>query len=416
MIAPAAPPVATPLPRPGQAALARWSVYAALLAAAGLPIYIHAPGAWAAVPGVGLGALGVVLAVLRLVDVVQDPALGWLAERTRAHRAPMVAGAAVLMAAALLALFAPVEWVRGGLWWFAGSMLVLFSAWSFLTIVFYAEGVAAAARLGPGGHLRLAGWREGGALLGVALAAVAPLALGLTGFALAFAALVPLALWAMRGAWTGSAAPPVAIWALLGDGGIRRLLVLALVNGAPVAVSSTLFLFFVEDGLQVPAAAGPLLLLFFVAAGLAAPVWAALARRQGPRPVLGVAMALSALAFAGVLALGPGDLWPFALVCLITGVATGADLVILPALFAARLARRGTGEAAGFALWSLASKATLAAAALVLLPALQSVGFTPGTPNPPEALRLLGWLYAGLPCALKLGALALLMTTGGEDD
>ena len=71
------------------------SLFAGAAAAAGLPIYIHAPKAYADLHGVGLGALGAALFGLRLLDFVQDPALGWLAERARARR-----GASVALAAA----------------------------------------------------------------------------------------------------------------------------------------------------------------------------------------------------------------------------------------------------------------------------------------------------------------------------
>ena len=80
------------------------------------------------------------------------------------------------MAGAMVALFAVTPPIAP-LWWFSVTLIVLFSAFSFLTIAFYAEGVAQGRDTGRGGHLRLAGWREGGALVGVSLAAVAPVAL-----------------------------------------------------------------------------------------------------------------------------------------------------------------------------------------------------------------------------------------------
>ena len=43
--------------------LAPWSLFAALIAAAGLPIYIHAPTVYAETYGIGLGALGLTLAL-----------------------------------------------------------------------------------------------------------------------------------------------------------------------------------------------------------------------------------------------------------------------------------------------------------------------------------------------------------------
>jgi glycoside/pentoside/hexuronide:cation symporter, GPH family len=61
-----------------------YALFAGLLAMAGLPIYIHAPKFYVDEYGVSLAALGSVLFVLRLIDVVQDPLLGRLAEATRA--------------------------------------------------------------------------------------------------------------------------------------------------------------------------------------------------------------------------------------------------------------------------------------------------------------------------------------------
>lgn len=62
-----------------QSCLWHWAVFGGMLSAAGLPIYLHAPKFYVDTYGVNLATLGAVLAVLRLIDVVQDPALGWLA-------------------------------------------------------------------------------------------------------------------------------------------------------------------------------------------------------------------------------------------------------------------------------------------------------------------------------------------------
>jgi GPH family glycoside/pentoside/hexuronide:cation symporter len=397
-------------------------LFGGLVAAAGLPIYIHAPKFYVDEYGVGLGALGVALFALRLIDVVQDPALGWLAERTRAHRGAMVAGAAALMAAAMLGLFAVPPPVAP-LAWFALTLAALFSAFSFLTIAFYAEGVAKAGTLGPGGHLRLAGWREGGALAGVSLAAVAPVALGLAtdrpfaGFAVAFALLAMAAVAAMRGEWTGGAAPEgPSLRPVLGDPLARRLLLIALLNAAPVAVTSTLFLFFVESRLAAPGLEGPLLLLFFVAAAASAPLWSRAARQLGAKRALLAGMGLAIAAFAWAATLGPGDTLAFALICLASGAALGADMTLLPAIFAGRLARIAPQAGAAFGLWSFVSKFTLAFAAVTLLPLLDRAGFASGPDNPEAALRLLTILYAVVPCGLKLLAIGLLIATPLEED
>jgi GPH family glycoside/pentoside/hexuronide:cation symporter len=401
--------------------LPAWSLFAALIAMAGLPIYIHAPKYFVDTYGVSLAAMGFTLAALRLIDVVQDPLLGWLAEATRPHRRTGIALSTALMAASLAALFA-VPPPFAPLLWFALCLTALFSAFSFLSICFYAEGVTKAATLGPDGHIRLAGWREAGSLLGVCFAATAPVALAaltaqpFTAFAALFAATAFAATLAMHPEWQGRPATPspnpIALFRpVLADPLSRRLLLIALLNAAPVAVSSTLFLFFVESGLQLPGWEGPLLLVFFLAAALSTPLWSLLARRHSPRPVLLTAMTLAILAFLWTLTLGPGDLVPFALISAASGAALGADLTLLPAIFARRLAETGTPEAAAFALWSFVSKLSLALAALTLLPALDAVGFESGTQNTDQALRTLTLIYAGLPCVLKLTAIALLAST-----
>ncbi|AWB50472.1 sugar:cation symporter [Gemmobacter aquarius] len=396
-----------------------WSLFAALIAMAGLPIYIHAPKFYVDAYGVSLASLGGTLALLRLFDVVQDPVLGWMAEAGRARRGFWVAVAAAAMALAMVGLFAVTPPVAPMLW-FAVTLAVLFTAFSFLTIVFYGEGVGRAMRL-EGGHVRLAGWREAGSLVGVCVAAVAPVVLGavterpFAAFALGFVLLALVAVWAMRAEWSGAGAAvgnPFALFRpVLADPLARRLLLLALVNAAPVAVTSTLFLFFVESRLGAGGSEGGLLLLFFVSAAVSTPVWTRLAQRYGAKRFLLAGMGLAIAAFLWAALLGTGDTVAFAVICVASGAALGADMVLLPALFARRLGELGAGESAAFGLWSFVSKLSLALAAAVLLPALDAAGFVSGVGNTESALWALTVCYALVPCALKCLAIALLAVT-----
>lgn len=398
--------------------LPAYALFAALLSAAGLPLYIHAPKFYVDEYGVSLAALGAVLFVLRLLDVVQDPLLGRLSEYLSGTRGAAVLVGCAVIALAMLGLFA-IEPPVAPLIWFAAMLTLVFSAFSFLTISFYAQGVVKADRLPGNGHLRLARWRETGALLGVCVAAIAPVALGgmmgapFTGFAIGFAVLAACAALAMKDEWRAAHVPQGSGFrAVLGDASARRLLLIALVNAAPVAISSTLFLFFVETRLQAPGYEGVLLLLFFLSAALSAPVWGMLAERFGTKPVLLSAMVLAIAAFGSAVTLGPGDWVLFAIICVASGATMGADLTLLPAVFARRMAIISPSAAEGFGLWAFVSKFTLAFAAVFLLPALERAGFESGAADNPEAaLVLLSLLYAGVPCALKFVAIGLLATT-----
>jgi GPH family glycoside/pentoside/hexuronide:cation symporter len=402
--------------------LPAYGVFAALLSAAGLPIYIHAPKFYVDEYGVSLVALGTVLFVLRLLDVVQDPLFGRLSERYRNNRKSMVFAGCVVIAAGMIGLFA-VPPLLPPLIWFGLMLTLVFSAFSFLTINFYAQGVLKADDLGNQGHLRLARWRETGALLGVCVAAIAPVVLGnfmgapFAGFAVGFALLAGLSIVMMQNEWgAGHVQASTGFGRVLRDPIARRLLLVAMINAAPVAVSSTLFLFFVETRLAAPGFEGPLLLVFFLSAACAAPVWSHLAERFGTKPVLLSAMALSIVSLAFALTLGAGDWVAFAIICLASGAALGADLTLLPALFATRMAQISPSAAEGFGLWSFVSKFTLAFAAVALLPTLQFAGFQSGSQNNPEsALTMLTLLYAGVPCALKAIAMLLFAATKLEE-
>lgn len=402
--------------------LPAYTGFAAVLSAAGLPIYIYAPKYYADTYGVSLTALGAILFGLRLFDVVQDPVLGWISERLRNGKALIVSMVAVLLALSMIGLFAVAPPVNPAIW-FAVTITGLFSAFSFLTINFYAQGISKAGD-GPKGHMRLAAWRETGALLGVCIAAVIPTVLmdlsdaPFATFAYGFAAATLAATLFMWPEWTGrTTAEPSQIREILSDRLTRRLLILALVNATPLAVSSTLFLFFVESRLGGAGWEGPLLVLFFLAAALSAPLWSLLASRWGGKRTLLIAMVIAVISFGFALTLQTDEMNQFAIICVVSGATIGADLTLLPAMFARRMAKVSPNGGQGFGLWALVSKFTLAFAAVILLPLLENAGFVAGADDVPDAaLTMLTLLYAGVPSVLKLVAIGLLVATDLETE
>ncbi len=394
-----------------------FALFGAVLSGAGLPIYIYAPKFYADTYGVSLAALGAVLFGLRLFDVIQDPALGWMSERLGAARKMAVGAAGGLLALSMYGLFAVTPPIAP-IWWFGLTITGLFTAFSFLTINFYAQGVAKAESVG--GHTRVAMWRETGALLGVCVAAMTPSLLiqfnvpaPFAVFAGGFAGIAVIATALMVPEWSGGVTQePTPISTILVDKQARQLLLLALVNAAPTAVSSTLFLFFVESRLGAAGWEGPLLVLLFLAAAASSPFWVWVAGRIGAKTALLIAMVLAIASLGSATLLGEGDVLYFAVICVVSGATMGADLTLLPALFSRRMSAISPNAGQGFGLWAFMSKFTLAFAAATLLPILEGQGFTSGDPNSPEAsLMTLTILYALVPCALKLLAIALLLAT-----
>ncbi len=405
-------------PGPGCTALTKRELFppaviAAMLAFAGLPLYIHVPRYYAEDMDLGLATLGIVLLAARAVDSVQDPFIGRLADQWRGRREAWALVSGLLLFMGLALLFAPPGWGEA-LPRLVIGLLLAFTGFSALQIVVYDHGLAQA-QATSGGYTRIALWREAGGLAGICLAATAPAAIraafgneyAYVGYAVAFGLFTLFALKQMRSHWlaSGTSFPDSGFRNALRVPGIAPILVFGFVNAMPTAVTSTLFLFFVTDILAAEIHAGPMLLVFFAAAATAAPAWAKFAGRVGRKTALVTGMTLSVPAFVWAYTLGPGDIGAFYVISAASGAALGADMTLAPAILASRI-KGGGGRV--FSLWTFLQKTALAIAAGVILPVLALTGYEPGA-TADEGGSALSVAYALVPCLLKLIAIPILL-------
>ncbi|MBD5802927.1 putative symporter YagG [Azoarcus sp. Aa7] len=388
------------------------------LAFAALPIYVHAPKLYADGLGLPLAAIGAVLLGVRIVDAVTDPIIGWASDRFVARRAWIVA-ALPLLAAGFIALFGPPA--GAGLLWLAASLLLVTLGYSLATINYAAWGAELADT--PDGRTRVVASREGFALAGVVLAAGLPSVLGndsasglaWLGWTFPFILLLGAGLTlrfapAVVKVEGGAVSLGSAMRDALAFRPFARLLVVFAANGIAAAIPAATVLFFVSDVLQAESASGLFLILYFLAGAASMPLWVRCASVFGKHRAWLFAMLLAMAVFAWAATLGAGDLRSFAMICVLSGAALGADLALPAAMLADLLAReRSAGPRAGawFGWWNLVSKANLAIAAGLALPLLDRLGYAPGTRDP-DALAVLAGVYALLPVALKALAAVLL--------
>jgi Na+/melibiose symporter-like transporter len=293
--------------------------------------------------------------------------------------------------------------------WAGLLMAVTYTAYSVVAVAHQAWG----ARLGgsEAQRSRVVAWREGLSLLGVLIAAVLPGTLGLGATVSTFAVLLALGWWAWSGSiapWPSTVAPasrPAAGPSPLRQPAFLRLLAVFVLNGTASAVPATLVLFFVQDRLQASASVEPAFLAtYFLCAALSIPLWVRVVGRLGLARTWLLGMALAVLVFVWAATLGTGDIWPFLIVCALSGVALGTDLTLPSALLAGligQLGERGQREGAYFGWWSFAAKLNLALAAGLALPLLAWFGYVPGARDD-AALQTLTIAYCLLPCVLKL--------------
>jgi glycoside/pentoside/hexuronide:cation symporter, GPH family len=164
--------------------------------------------------------------------------------------------------------------------------------------------------------------------------------------------------------------------------------------------------------LQRPALSGLFLALYFLFGAAGMPLWIAASRRFGKKYAWLLGMVFSVIAFVWAFALGPGDIGEFAVVCVLSGLAYGAELAIPPSILAdivdgdVRAASGSRPDGAYFGLWQMVDKLNLALAAGIALPLLGWLGYQPGVLQAEQST--LSFMYALVPCGMKLAAAACL--------
>lgn len=398
-------------------ALFYYGLFGLPLALVALPVYVYVPQFYAAKFGLSLTIIGSALLIARLLDAFIDPAIGMWIDR-RPHGSGFqrfILLSLPLLLVGFIALFHPLDIASAQpFFWLLGSLIVVYLGFSLATIAFQSWGAA----LTQARELRsrLSAIREASGLLGVIIAAALPAFVDISWLTLVFiVTLLVSAFLLLRHA----PRPPVTVHnsnqahsllAPFRSSRFRWLFAVFLLNGIAAAIPATLFLFFTNDRLALPQYAGLFLVLYFIAAALSMPLWVALAKQYGEKRAWLIGMALAISAFVWAYTLGSGAIAGFAMICILSGFALGADLALPPALLAAVIGHAndiGKHEGSYFGIWNWATKMNLALAAGISLPLLEVLGYTSGTTDA-QGLHALAIGYALLPCLLKTLAALLL--------
>jgi GPH family glycoside/pentoside/hexuronide:cation symporter len=422
-----------PVPTLTASRIAAYAAPGFALAVPTIPVAVLLPAYYAEDLGLGLAATGAALAAARTLDLIADPLAGALSDRLRTRggrRKPVIAVGALLAGIALWAVTHPPA-SASALYLFAWSLL-LFIGWSLVAVPHAAWAADFTAQ--PALRTSLVSAREAAMLVGMCIAVAAPVladAIGEGGLAgpaglavVAIAMGVPgfaALLIAMPQPPPAGAAPVFGFRTLRGmlaNREFSRLLAAWFVNSFANGLPAVLFPIVVHAyfGLD-DRVLGRLMLLYFGCAVIAMPLWPMLARRYGKARVWQSAMLAASAIFACVALLTPDSLAAYAAICAGTGLLLGADLVLPPAL-QTDVVERDTvrsGIARGallFGVWSMTTKAALAAAVGVGFIGLDLGGYVEGEPLDGQATLALLALYAGLPVLLKLCAIALVRGSG----
>jgi len=422
------------VPRPAHlrhGVLIPYALPAIVFALPTIPVYIYLPALYGDHLGLGLTTVGLVLLCARIFDTVTDPIVGYLSDRIGfkgAHRKPWIIVGALIAGFALFKVLSPPTIVSAEylLIW----SIILYGGWTMIAIPYVAWGAELSIEYTE--RTRVTAWREGMGLIGIVGAAglgtlatsgrlgelsetkviaLAAIVLGV--------ALLPLMVWRVPDRQItiqteSKGRPRVSvsrqIQSLLQNKLFVRLLSVWLVNGIANGIPAALFFLYLKHGLGVNEdARSGFVLVYFIAAILAIPFWAVLSKRMGKHRTWCIAMGAACGGFSIVPFLAPGAVDAFAVVCIITGMSLGADLILPPAIQADvvdydRLKNGSARTGQLFSLWAMATKLALALSVGTALPLLEGMGFDAA--NPTERGRIaLTVIYAGLPVVIKVIAI-----------
>lgn len=402
-----------------RSALLHYGFLSLPIAFAGFPLYVLAPDFYAAEHGVSLTVLGVVLLALRMFDAVQDPLIGALSDRFSHKAFIIMLFSAALLVVSIYALFNPA----GGhvVAWFAITMALAVTAFSVLSI-----NLASLGALWTNDSLdqtRISATREALGLIGLLIAVSLPPLLKkalpedqvYTTFSFVLLAILLAALsvfyrWFSKNsaAFQRKTTTQPGVFQTLRSLP-KKTRQLFLVYGLSVLASSIpaiLVIFFVRDRLNAESYLGLFLLLYFLSGALAMPLWKRLAEKHGKYRAWLFSTLLAVASFIWAFFLGEQYTISYAVICVLSGLALGADLALPPSILADNIheTRGHDSTATQFSILTLLSKAALALASAIAFPLLDMAGFVPAETNTSSALLSLSAAYALIPCVIKSAA------------
>ncbi len=407
--------------------LPEFAVYLAVI-----PMSLYLPLFYSRDLGLSLTDIGLLLMVARISDVVTDPLIGALSDRTRTRwgrRKPwMVAGAPLMMVSAHQ-LFSPSGEV-GNVYLLAWSVLLWFG-WTMINIPYYAWG----AELSDDFHerTRITGWRQAFGFAGNISVLLVPVAasqvLGFGGVAsealvvIGGMVLVLLPLLIGLTVWKLPERGPVAtehqpilrnLRVMLANGSFLVLFFGFTLMSLGTTMIGTLFMLFTTFAMELERLAQPILLSYFAVNMVGLPFWVWLSGRIGKREAWLCGTAVMAAATPAYLLLSPGEVVPFVLITAVIGFAGGNFIALSLSMKADVIelaGRRSRDRIAGayMAVWSLGAKTTQALALGISLPLLGFFGFDPRAENGPEEIDALRCTIALLPPSLYLAAMLTIL-------
>lgn len=403
------------------------------LAALGLPLVVYLPEYYSNALGLPLAAVGAAFMGVRLLDIMFDPVMGGIMDRTRSRwgrfRPWLAIGAPLLMLASYM-LFMAERGVGPGYLWF--WLIVVYAGLSICVLAHTAWAAVLSADYNQ--RSRIYTWWQAGNVVGMILVLVLPPILeaqaggdhaaGIRSMGWFIIILLPLTIGATLLRVPEPTAPVERHRAglreyvgLLKRPTVQRLLISDLLLGLAPGITGALFFFYferVKDFDKVEA--GILLLIYFVSALVCAPIWTALSRRIGKHKALSVAGIVYAVVQFAIVIMPAGNFWLAVPGLILAGLPYSAGPFLLRSMMAdvgdeERLATGADRTGLLYAVLAGTAKIGYALAVGITFVALDVLGFNAQGGGDPQA-GMLGLQALFVVAPAVLGLIAAWVTFG----
>lgn len=387
-----------------------------------LAVVVVLPTFYAVDRGLGLSLVGFVFAAASFIDVLLEPIVGHLSDKTRSRfgqRRPWLVVGAPCLAASTWLLFHPMA--GSGLGYLVTACALFFLSYMIFEIPYACIGL----EISPHIHERSllaasrATFQVVGALAGsliITISAGAELALSrlaLIAAAVIFLGLVLLLLFVPD---RSGAVPPQresfvsALKRVMAQKTFRRLILTFFLIQSANALFAGLAILFITQTAGDKALVGPALGIMILASAVFLPVWVYLSRRFDKKISWAISMVVSIALLLAVPLLGPGETPAILALCAIMGAVFGCDIVMPTSILADIVYvsdRSGQGRlgATFHAMKNASSKITFVIPVGIAFPLLDLAGFSSTGSNGPFQRHVLVFFFALLPAILRLGAL-----------
>lgn len=412
----------------------------------GLPIALYIPAFYSENLGLSLAAVGALIALSRLTDVVTDPLIGILSDRWRTRfgrRKPWMVFGMPVKLLALWMLFVPESAFSIAVWEALGGdgvsnlylfvwISALYLGFTLVDLPYKAWGAELSSDYDE--RSKVTGWREAFGYGGTMMALLIPIAIAfllsrpgpsnaLYGIAVVVLVLMPLLTMPALGFVPE---PPVRVakeqinWKrglriVWRNGPFRRLVFCFGFFVVAISMTASMSFFFVRRVMEQPFETYAVFVLaYYVSSTAAIPIWLRISRSLGKHRTIVIGIVWLSLWSAFIPWLDADDFALFVVVMILKGSAIGA-LVFLPASMAADIVDLDTlrtGEQRTglyFSLWGMVNKGATALGVFVATAGVAYLGFDPGIETNTESAKLaVACMYSIIPAGLACVALPLL--------